>query len=56
MNPLAAIEPRFVAAGFNPRWTDRRDVLLRVLHALTVSEHPYAYRLATEPRRIQPRA
>ncbi len=55
MIPLEAIEPKFIAAGL-PRWTERLDVLLRMLHALTISEQPYAYLVATEPRRIRPRA
>lgn len=56
MMPLEVIEPRFLAPGLNPRWSDRLDLLLRMLHVLTVSEHPYAYLVATEPRYIRPRA
>ncbi len=56
MIPLEAVEPRFLAAGFDPRWSVRLDVLLRMLHALTISEHPYAYCAATKPRHIRPRA
>ena len=52
MIPLEAIDPSFLVS----RWTGRLDTLLRMLHALTISEHPYAYLAATEPRRIRARA
>ena len=56
MIPLEAIEPTLIPPALNPRWTERLDVLLRMLHALTISEHPYAYFVATEPRRVRPLA
>ena len=49
MTPLEAIEPTSVAPGFKLRWSQHLDVLLRMLHAATVAEHPYAYLVATEP-------
>ena len=56
MSPVEAIEPTLLAPGFNLRWSAHLDVFLRVLHALAVSEHPYAYLVATEPQRDRPRA
>ncbi len=50
MIPLEAIEPPLVAPRFRPRWTAGVDLLLRMLHGLTISEHPYAYLVATEQR------
>jgi hypothetical protein len=52
--PLEAIEPTLVAPQGIPRWT-AGELLSRVLHALVVSEHPYAYLVATE-QRLRPRA
>lgn len=54
MIPVEAIE--LVPGGpRNGRWAARLDLLLRMLHAVTIAEHPYAYLVATEPRRPRPR-
>lgn len=52
MMPLEAIELPLV----EPQWSTRLDLLLRMLHALTISENPYGYLIATQPRRPRPRA
>ena len=48
MKPLEAIE--LLPTATYERWTALLDVLLRMLHGLTIAEHPYAYLIATEPR------
>ena len=48
MIAMEAIEPGIFAPGLSPRWIKLLDVLLRMLHALTISEGPYAYHVATE--------
>jgi hypothetical protein len=55
MMPLEAIEPTLVAPQVVPRWA-AGELLSRMLHAVVVvSEHPYAYLVATE-QRLRPRA
>jgi hypothetical protein len=55
MTPLEAIDPMLVAPRGRPRWTAGGDLLLRMLYALVLSEHPYAYLSATE-QHLRPRA
>lgn len=56
MMPLEAIGPTLVAPQVMPRWTAGVELLGRMLPAVVVSEHPYAHLVATEPRRVRPRA
>lgn len=44
MITLEAIE----APRLYPRWTAGVDLLLRMLHGLTISDHPYTYLVAIE--------
>lgn len=55
MMPLEAIEPTSVAPGFKLKSNEYIEVLLRMLHALTVAKHPYVYLVATEPRPLRSR-
>jgi len=50
MIPLEAIELLPGAGLTRERGAARLDVLLRMLHAVTLAEHPYAYLVATQPQ------